>query len=135
MVVTGTLYLAMQIMLNGSNEFIVKLSNKQKITIIDASTRRKPPPSQQQDRPGSNPPFTVSNVTFICGIDSPMIFQADSQAMRISGGVFYDDLISCMDKVVKELNDDLKSYSTLTAANGQIRLNPGQKNNVQAFIQ
>ena len=95
----------------------------------------KPPPSQQQDRPGSNPPFTVSNVTFICGIDSPMLFQADSQAMRISGGVFYDDLISCMDKAVKELNNDLKSYSTLTAANSQIRLNPGQKNNVSAFIQ
>ena len=40
----------------------------------------------------------------------------------------------CIDKTVKELDDDLKSYSTLTATNGQIRLNPGQKNNVEAFI-
>ena len=40
-----------------------------------------------------------------------------------------------MDKTVKELYCDLKSYSTLTDVNRQIRLNPGQKNNVKAFIQ
>ena len=40
-----------------------------------------------------------------------------------------------MDKTVKELDDNLKSYSTITAANSQIRLNPGQKKNVKPFIQ
>ena len=40
-----------------------------------------------------------------------------------------------MDKTVQELDDYLKSYSTLMAANGQIWLNLGQKKNVKAFIQ
>ena len=39
-----------------------------------------------------------------------------------------------MDKIVKESDDNLMSHSTLTAENGQIRLNLGQKNNVKAFI-
>ena len=71
---------------------------------------------------------------FICGIYSPTLFQGDSQAKRISGELFDDEFVSCMDKTVKYLENDLKSYSTLTAANGQIRLNPGQKDNVKAFI-
>ena len=40
-----------------------------------------------------------------------------------------------MDKTVKELDDNLMSYSTITAANSQIRLNLVHKNNVKAFIQ
>ena len=34
-----------------------------------------------------------------------------------------------------KLDDDLKSYSTLTVAHGQIRLTPGIKKNIKAFIQ
>ena len=41
MMVTGTLSLAMQIMLNGPNKFIVKLTNERKKKIIDARTGRK----------------------------------------------------------------------------------------------
>ena len=90
--------------------------------------------AQHTDRTGANPPFTVANSMFICGIDSPTLFQGDLQAERISGKVFDDDFVLCMDRIVKELDDNLKSYSTLTSANGQIRLNPGQKNNVKSFI-
>ena len=80
--------------------------------------------------PGANPPFMVANMMFICGIDSPTIFQGDSQAKRICGNVFDDDFMSCMYKAGKELYDNSESYSTLTVVNGKIRLNPGQKNNL-----
>ena len=40
-----------------------------------------------------------------------------------------------MDKTYVKLYYDLNSYSTLTATHGQIRLKPGQKKNIKAFIQ
>ena len=40
-----------------------------------------------------------------------------------------------MDKTYVELDDDLKSYSTLTAAHGQIRIPTGHNKNIKAFIQ
>ena len=33
-----------------------------------------PLPAQHPNRPGANPPFTVANTIFICGIDSPTLF-------------------------------------------------------------
>ena len=71
---------------------------------------------------------------FICGINIQTLFQGESQAKQISGKVFDNEFMSCMDNTVKELYYDLKSYSTLTAANSQIHLNPGHKNNLKAFI-
>ena len=40
-----------------------------------------------------------------------------------------------MDKTYIKLDDELKSYSTLTATHGHIRLTPGHKKNIKAFIQ
>ena len=60
-----------------------------------------PPTEQHPDRPGANPLFTVTNAMFICGIDSPMLFQGDSQAERIAGEVFDDAFLSCVYKTVK----------------------------------
>ena len=40
-----------------------------------------------------------------------------------------------MDKMYVEIYDDLKSYYILTSAHGQIRLTPGNKKNIKAFIQ
>ena len=62
--------------------------------------------AQHLAMPGANTPLTVANETFICGIDIPTIFQGDSQAERISREVFDDDFVSCMDKTVKELDND-----------------------------
>ena len=39
-----------------------------------------------------------------------------------------------MDKTYVKLDDDLNSYSTLTASHGQISLSPGHKKNIKAFI-
>ena len=40
-----------------------------------------------------------------------------------------------MDKKYVKLDDELKSYSTLINAHGQIRLPPGHKKNIKAFTQ
>ena len=60
-----------------------------------------PPTAQHPARPGANPPFTVANVVFICGINIPTLFQGDSQEKRISSELFDDNFMSCMDKIVK----------------------------------
>ena len=60
---------------------------------------------------------------FMCGINIPTLFQGDSKAKYIAGEIFDDEFMSYMDNTVKELDDYFKSYSTLTTANGQIRLN------------
>ena len=60
-----------------------------------------PSPAQHQARPGANTPFAVANAMFIYGIDSPTLFQRDSQAEQITGEVFDDYFVSCLDKTVK----------------------------------
>ena len=85
------------------------------------------PLAQHLATPGTNPSFTDTNTMFICGINSPTVFQGDSQTKWVYGKLFDDDFISYMDKKVKELDDEIKSYSTLTAMNSQIRLNKEPK--------
>ena len=60
-----------------------------------------PSSMQHPERPGSNPLFRVANAIFICAIDIPTIFQGDLQFEQISGKIFDDDFMSCMDKTVK----------------------------------
>ena len=42
--------------------------------------------------------------------------------------------ITTMDKTFDDLQDDMKSYSYLTTANGKIVLNPGVKKNIKCFM-
>ena len=77
--------------------------------------------------PGANPPFTLANAIFDCGITDAVLFDGDTKASRIATEIFDENFTSCMDKMHVKLDDDLKSYSTLTAAHGQIRLTPGHK--------
>ena len=82
------------------------------------------------------PPLnTVYNAMILCGVDDNANFNGETAAQRIAAEVFDDDFASCMDKTLPELDDDFKSYSSLTAQNGQIRLNPGVKKRIKAFIQ
>ena len=53
----------------------------------------------------------------------------------MASGLFDGDFSSCMDKTYEEIDEDLKSYSSLTVFYGQIRLGLGNKNNIKAFIQ
>ena len=77
--------------------------------------------------PGANTPFTLANTMSYCGI-------MDTKASRIATELFDEDFTSCMDKTYVEVDNYLKSYSTLTAAHGQIRLTPGHKKNIKAFL-
>ena len=80
-------------------------------------------------------PFTVFNAMVACGIDNNTMFNGATACERIATEIFDDDFLSCLDKTYSELDDSLKDYSALTVANGQIRLTPGIKTNVKAFIQ
>ena len=68
---------------------------------------------------------TVLKAIQACGVNTLIQFNGATQAERISSEIFDDDFMSCMDKTMDELMTDLKSYSALTVANGQIRLTPG----------
>ena len=72
---------------------------------------------------------------FTCGVTDPALFNGNTQAQRIAGELFDDDFEACIDKTMSEIDEDMKSYSSLTMANGQIRLSPGQKKNIKAFVQ
>ena len=58
--------------------------------------------------PGANPPFTLENAMFDCGIMDAILFDGDTKASRISTELFDDEFTSCMDKRYVELDDDLK---------------------------
>ena len=87
------------------------------------------------EAPGANPPFTFESAMFDCGITDAVLFEKNTKASRIATELFDDDFTSCMDKTYVKIDDELKLYSALTAAHGQIRLKPGHKNNIKAFIQ
>ena len=81
------------------------------------------------------PEFTVEEAMVECDIDDEDQFEGRTAAERIASDLFQDDFKTCMDKTFEELESDLKSFSTLTQNQGQIRLTPGQKNKIKAFIQ
>lgn len=80
-------------------------------------------------------PFTVMDAMIACGINNAVFFNGATACQRIATEIFDNDFLSCLDKSYTELDDSLKDYSALTVANGQIRLTPGIKTNVKAFIQ
>ena len=84
---------------------------------------------------GTNPPFTLANAVFDCGITDAVLFYGDTKGSRIATEIFDKNFTSCMDKTYVEQDDDLKLYSTLTVAHGHIRLTYGHKKNIKAFIQ
>ena len=65
----------------------------------------------------------------VCTYELP----GDIQAEWISSELFDDDFMSCMDEMMSELDEALKSYSVLTVVNGQ--MNPCQKKNIIGLIQ
>ena len=79
--------------------------------------------------------FTVQDAMIACSIDKVMMFDGSPTTTRISTDLFDDDFTACMDKTYEGLDDDLKGYSIFTQAQGQIRLTPGTKKNLKAFVQ
>ena len=81
------------------------------------------------EAPGTNPPFTLASAMFDCGTTDAALFDGDTKSTRIYTELFNDNFTLCMDKTYVEIDDDLKSYSTLTAAHGKIRIAHGHKKN------
>ena len=71
---------------------------------------------------------TVIDAMVLCGV-SP------AESVILASNLFGDDFETCKDKTMEELDSDFKTYSELTAAQGQIRLQPGVKRKIRAFIQ
>ena len=59
--------------------------------------------------------FTVHNAMITCGVDDSLLFNGSSAATRIATECFDDDFSSCLDKTMKELDDDLSTYFGLAA--------------------
>eukprot|EP00978_Attheya_sp_CCMP212_P045616 scaffold353478_cov28-Attheya_sp.AAC.1 len=63
------------------------------------------------------------------------LFNGATASARMALDMFNDSFHSCMDKMFDEVDQDFKSYSSLTIAQGQIRLLPGIRTRIKAFIQ
>lgn len=82
-----------------------------------------------------NVPHTVLDAMILCGVDNIALFQQQTAAQRIARDVFRDTFSSCMRITFKELDDYFKIYSDLTAHQGQIRIHPGIRSSIKAFVQ
>jgi hypothetical protein len=82
-----------------------------------------------------SPVFTVRDAMIACGVNNFNLFEGDMPAQRIATDLFGDDYATCMDKGLTELDYEFKTYSELTILQGQIRLLPGIKRTIKAFIQ
>eukprot|EP00978_Attheya_sp_CCMP212_P043130 scaffold275854_cov51-Attheya_sp.AAC.4 len=81
------------------------------------------------------PAFDVHQAMTACGINDVDLFDGDTVAARMAFDMFNNSFHSCMDKTFDEVDQDFKSYSSLTVAQGQIRLSPGIRTRVKVFIQ
>ena len=79
--------------------------------------------------------FMISDALIACGVDDVTLYDGEPAAARLANDIFDNDFSACMDKTSKDLDDDLKAYSTKTLANVQIRINPGTKKLIKEFIQ
>ena len=78
---------------------------------------------------------TVRDAIALCGVNNVAQWHGRTQAQRIAADLFNDNFETARDMRYDDVLDDFKSYSSLTVANGQIRLTPGAKRNIRAFIQ
>ena len=79
--------------------------------------------------------YTITDTMFRCGVSNTDIFNGETAARRLASDIFSDSYDICMDKTMEEVQNDLKHYSNLTQAQGQIRITPGVIQRIQAFIQ
>ena len=81
------------------------------------------------------PPNFVLNAVRACGVPDVPLFMGQGPAERITAEVYEDDFITCKSLSKDELNENFKSYSSLTAANGRIVLNPLTKKRLYAMLE
>ena len=76
-------------------------------------------------------PYEVVDAMIACGVNNAILLNEATQAERIATEIFDDYHTFVMDKIYVELQEDLKAYSSLTVANGQIRLTHGVTQNIE----
>ena len=79
--------------------------------------------------------MTVVDAMVACGLDHDQLFMDETQAQRFANDIFDGLFTSCLDITFKELDEHFKTYSDLTVAQGQIRVRPGTRKNIKAFVQ
>ena len=85
--------------------------------------------------PVAQPTFTVQRALQECGvINVPTLYDGQLQVQRMETNMFDKDYETMMDKTYSELCDDLKGYSSLSVANGRIRVPPNGKKNILGLI-
>jgi hypothetical protein len=68
-------------------------------------------------------------------VDHDALFQDKTQAQRLATDIFGNQFTACLDVTFKELDGHFKTYTDLTAAQGQIQSRPGVRKNMKAFVQ
>ena len=80
------------------------------------------------------PLFTIFDQLEACGTYNVDLFDSDTLAQRLAEQIFNDDYNIYMDKSFEKLEQNFKSYARLTVTEGRIRLLPGIKRSIKAFI-
>eukprot|EP00978_Attheya_sp_CCMP212_P018110 scaffold49194_cov66-Attheya_sp.AAC.1 len=65
------------------------------------------------------PDFDVHLAVAACGINDVDLFDGTTAAARMALDMFNDSFHSCMDKTFDEVDQDFKSYSSLTIASSR----------------
>ena len=78
---------------------------------------------------------TVLDALVLRGANDVVLFQGHLSAAHLVTYIFMDTYKSMADKMFAEWDADFKSYSDVTALQGQIRLLPRVKRNIKSFIQ
>ena len=74
----------------------------------------------------------------LCGVENDtagLLWNGETASRRIASDVFNDSFDSCIDITFSELDDHWKTYSSLTVAEGRIRLRPATKVNIRSLVQ
>ena len=80
---------------------------------------------------------TVVTALVLCGVDTDMntiIFNGSTTSVRIASEIFDDSFNRFMDITFEELDEQWKTYATLTVDDGKICLCPPTKSNIKALV-
>ena len=89
----------------------------------------------QNQNVNAPPAYTVRDAMILCGLDDRELYEGQTPAQRFATDIFSDSFNMCLDKSIEEVNNDIKQYSTLTQNQGRIRITPGNRQAIQAFMQ
>ena len=77
---------------------------------------------------------TIIDALITCGVDNiNNVNGGQNNSQRLAEDMFGGTFTTCLDKTFTEMDTELKGYSDLTQAQGQIRLMPGTKRKIKAF--